>query len=263
MNAYLALFSAQCKTWLQYRASALAGAGTQVFWGFIRVMIFEAFYHSSTLTQPLSVEQIVTYIWLSQAMLGLLPWNSDSQIRDLIRSGNVVYELARPLDLYFFWYTRSVARRAAPTLLRAIPIFVLAGLFFDLQAPASWQHALAWLAATGGTVLLAGAITALLSISLLWTLAGDGINYIMMAMVSLGSGLIVPLPLFPDWLRGLAEWLPFSGLADAPYRLYMGHIPLDQLGAVLFHQLAWTAVLVLVGRLLLGRFIRRLVVQGG
>ena len=263
MSAYLAILSAQCRTWLQYRAAALAGAGTQIFWGFIRVMIFEAFYRSATAPQPLSVEQVVTYIWLSQAMLGLLPWNTDSQIRELIRSGNVVYELARPVDLYFFWYARSVARRAAPTLLRSIPIFVLAGLFFGLQGPASWQHLLAWAIATCGTVLLAGAITALLSISLLWTLAGDGINYVAAAVVSLGSGLIVPLPLFPDWLRGVVEWLPFAGLADAPYRLYMGDIAVSQLPAVLAHQLAWTAALVLLGRLLLGRFVRRLVVQGG
>lgn len=263
MKAYLAIFEAQFRTLLQYRAAAFAGAVTQIFWGFIRVMIFEAFYQSASGSEPMSVEQVVTYIWLSQAMLGLLPWNTDPEIRNLIRSGNVVYEIVRPLDLYALWFTRSMARRVAPTLLRSVPIFVLAGLFFDMQAPASWPHALAWAVATCGTVLLATAVTALLSITLMWTLAGDGINYVMMAVVSLGSGLIVPLPLFPEAIRRWVEWLPFSGLADTPYRLYMGHIAPEQLPAVLLHQLAWTLGIVLLGRWLLARFTRRLVVQGG
>ena len=35
---------------------------------------------------------------------------------------------------------------------------------------------------------------------------------------------MVPLPLFPDWMQSVIYWLPFAGLGDTPYRLYMGHI---------------------------------------
>jgi len=59
------------------------------------------------------------------------------------------------------------------------------------------------------------------------------------------------------------QFLPFRGLADAPFRLYSGHLAPAALAGVLGHQLAWLAVLVLAGRLLLGRGLRRLVVQGG
>ena len=48
IRGYLSIFSAKFRTLLQYRAAALAGCGTQLFWGVIRMMIFEGFYRSSS-----------------------------------------------------------------------------------------------------------------------------------------------------------------------------------------------------------------------
>ena len=86
---------------------------------------------------------------------------------------------------------------------------------------------------------------------------------LVIGMVSFFSGMYVPLPLFPEWLQPLLHALPFRGLVDVPFRLYLGHIdPRDTL-AVLGPQLVWTGVLIVLGRVLLARGRRRLVVQGG
>ncbi len=47
MTPYRAMFSASCRSLLQYRSAALAGVVTQFFWGLIRMMIFTAFYESA------------------------------------------------------------------------------------------------------------------------------------------------------------------------------------------------------------------------
>ena len=95
MISYWAVLSAQFRALLQYRAAAIAGLGTQVFWGLIRVMIFQAFFRSTTAEQPMEVGDVLTYVWLSQAFLALLPWNQDNDLRALIRTGGVGYELLR------------------------------------------------------------------------------------------------------------------------------------------------------------------------
>ncbi len=127
MPPYLAILSARFRTLLQYRAAAAAGFGTQLFWGLIRMMIFEAFYRSTTAAQPMSYEEVVSYVWLGQATLVLLPWNVDREIQAMVRSGTVAYEMLRPLDLYSLWFTRAVAWRTAPMLLRCVPMFIVAG----------------------------------------------------------------------------------------------------------------------------------------
>ncbi|MCC6446455.1 MAG: ABC-2 family transporter protein [Armatimonadetes bacterium] len=248
---------------LQYRAAAAAGFATQLFWGYIRLMIFEAFYRSAAGPQPMAWAEVVPYIWLGQAMLGMMPWNADSDIRAMIRTGTVACEMVRPLDLYAYWYTRALAIRSAPTTLRAAPLFVLAGLFGGMTPPHSWEAAAAWVAATAAALFLSAAISTLLNITLLWTIAGDGIVRLALALVMLFSGLVIPLPLFPDWAQPVLRWMPFGGVMDAPFRLYVGHTPPGRLPLVLAHQIGWTVALALLGRFLLSRGTRRLVVQGG
>lgn len=263
MKAYLAIFSAYFRTLLQYRAVALAGIATQVFWGLIRMMILDGFYRSTTEPQPMSYPEVVNYVWLGQAMILLIIARIDLEVRAMIRSGTVAYELLRPLDLYRLWFCRSLAQRTAPLLLRMVPIFVIAGLFFGLQAPASVPCAILWVLSTAAAMLLGASIATLMVISMLWTISGEGINRLMGAAILIFSGMIVPLPLFPDFLQPLLTALPFRGMADTPFRIYMGHIPPEQALLAIAHQLAWTAAFVLVGRWVLSRGVGRLVVQGG
>jgi len=248
---------------LQYRAAAMAGLTTQIFWGIIRVMIFSAFYASSSTRQPMSHSEVITYIWLGQAFFAMLPWSLDSDIREMIRSGTVVYELLRPLDLYTTWFCRAIAMRGASTALRAVPIFVVAGIFFGLRPPPAIGAGIGWAFAMLGALMLGAAITNLITISLLWTISGQGMARLMPACVWVLSGSIIPLPLFPDWAQATLNFLPFRDLVDTPYRLYMGHIPPQYAIYVLAHQAVWTAALVLLGRWLLARGTRRLVVHGG
>src|SRR5947207_15875394 len=87
VGSYLAIVSARFRMLLQYRAAALAGIWTQIFFGFVLIMVYEAFYRSSTneALKPMTMAQIASYVWLGQALLRMLPWNADSEIRAMIR----------------------------------------------------------------------------------------------------------------------------------------------------------------------------------
>ena len=263
LRPYISVAAARFRAMLQYRAAAIAGFGTQLFWGLIRVAIFTAFYHSTTQTQPLSLPDMISYLWLTQAMFALAMWNVDADVRGMIRSGTVAYEMLRPLDLYGLWYSRALAARIAPTLLRAIPMFIVAMLFLGLRLPPTWGAFCAWVIATCGAFALAAAFSALMTISLLYTVSGDGLTRLAPTIMYVFSGLLIPVPLMPAWAQPVVNFLPFRAIMDTPFRLYTGNIPLAHLPAVLLHQTAWMLVLVMLGRRLLRNATRRLVVQGG
>jgi len=263
MRPYLAILGAQLRVLLQYRAAALAGLSTNLVFGLIHIMVFEAFYASSTAVHPMTYGEVVVYIWLSQAMIGLLPWTMDPAVVAAVRSGNVAYELLRPVDLYALWYSRALALRLAPVLLRAVPVLILATLFFDFRPPPTSANGLAWLISTLAALALSGAMTTAMSISLLWTISGEGLARLLPTIVIVFSGMLVPLPLLPDWAQPILDFMPFRGLVDVPFRLYMGHLPTGELPGLLAHQLGWTAVLIGLGHYLLRHHTRRLVVQGG
>jgi len=264
MRPLIAIISARFRLLLQYRAAALAGLCTQVVFGLIIMMVYQAFYRSAPDTQhPLSIGQVITYVWLGQALLAMLPWNGDPEIRALVRSGGVAYELLRPVDLYIYWYARAIALRTAPTLLRAVPMVIMAMTMFGMKPPSDVGSAVGFAIVLVGTLAMSCAITVLVGITMMWTISGEGIIYLLPSVVTLLSGMLVPIPLFPAWAQPILEILPFRALVDAPYRVYLGDIPLEQLGWILLHQWVWIVVLIVLGRHLLKRGLTRLVVQGG
>lgn len=263
MTPYIAIFKARFLALLQYRAAAAAGFATQVMWGFIRIMIFAAFYRSTTAAQPMTQAEVVTYIWLSQAFLMVLPFRQDPDVAALVRTGNVAYEFLRPIDLFGLWFARSVALRTAPTLLRSIPLLVLAGLFFGMGLPAGPVELATFLFSFAGAILLGAALTTLMSISLLWTISGDGVAKVLSTLMWVCSGIIIPLPFLPDWTQPVFMLLPFRGLMDTPFRIYLGHLSGGAAALALLHQGIWILLLLALGRFLLSRARRRITVQGG
>ncbi len=263
MNGYLAVFTIRMKALLQYRSAAFAGVCAQLFWGLVQVMIFRAFYTQVSGPEPITLSQAVTFIWLGQALIQMLPWTIDKEIEILVRNGNVAYELVRPLHLYGFWFARSFAMRLIPTAMRCIPIFILGGCFLGLTAPISWGAAMAFFFSVILALFLSSAITTLMVISLFWTLSGDGIQRLLPHCTVLFSGMVVPLPLFPLWMQPFLNIQPFRGVMDIPCRLYTGVIPIADALYYLGFQLAWIAILVSFGQWLLHRATRRLMIQGG
>ena len=51
---------------------------------------------------------------------------SNNEIFNLIRTGNIAYELVRPQKLYYIWFAKVTAQRIAGCLLRFMPVLILA-----------------------------------------------------------------------------------------------------------------------------------------
>lgn len=249
----------------------MAGLFTQVVFGFIILMTLLAFYRSSTTASPLGVEQTLAYVWLAQAMLGLMPWNVDPTALQAIRTGDVVQDLLRPVGLYGMWFSRALAWRVVRTALRFTPMILLAGLAFPLLGldryamplPASVAAAAMFVLAGVLSALVSTAVTLLMQVVMLWTVSPDGVLRLVPAVTIVLSGGLVPLPLFPEWAQPFLAVQPLRGLVDTPTRLYGG----DLVGAEAWLALGWSAgwviVLVVIGRWGLERGVRRLVVAGG
>ena len=102
LRPYGAAFASRFLQMLQYRTAALAGFATQCWWGGIKVMVLAAFYAQASRggsgTMPLA--DAITYTWLSQGLLALLPWAVDPEVAVAVRSGSVAYDRLRPVGLY-------------------------------------------------------------------------------------------------------------------------------------------------------------------
>ncbi|MDF2921132.1 MAG: transporter permease [Paenibacillaceae bacterium] len=267
MRAYKAIFKLRLQLGLQYRTAAIAGMCTQLFWGLMIIMVFEAFYSQSLSEPPLPFEQLVTYMWLQQAFLTfVMLWYRDTEIFNLITTGNIAYELCRPCGIYGFWYAKLLAQRLSGAILRCSPLLVIAFLLPDpyrLSLPPDWRAMLLFLTTLILGLLVLVGISMLLYISVFYTMSPTGSMLIFAVAGEFFAGLIIPIPFMPSWLQQLAYALPFRLSADLPFRVYSGHIPVHEALSGIGVQLAWLAVLLAGGYGWLRLALKRVVIQGG
>jgi ABC-2 type transport system permease protein len=81
--------------------------------------------------------------------------------------------------------------------------------------------------------------------------------------MNLLCGLIIPVQLFPLWLKVVAYATPFPWLMQGPIDLVSGQATGWAAAGTVAAQVGWSAALLLLGRLVQRRATAKLVVQGG
>ncbi len=268
---YRALFSIAFQQHLQYRVAAVAGAVTNIAFGFFRIFLLAAFYGASSAGQPMTLAQVYSYIWFGQVLFGVLPLTGMmGPETEEIRSGDIAYRLTRPVSLWGLTYARALAQKTAALASRSLVqvgvLFVLLPVLglqrFGMTLPVLDQLPLL-VASLALSVLLSAALHSVVILSSFWTISPRGSASLAYAVISLGSGLLVPLAFFPPALRGLVDIMPFRAVYDTPAMLYAGTLTLRQACLGLGHQVVWLAATVALGAWLARRGTARLEVAGG
>ena len=84
-----------------------------------------------------------------------------------------------------------------------------------------------------------------------------------MVIADLFSGLVIPIPFFPKAMQVIANILPFRYISDFPFRFYVGNIPQSEAIYSIFIQIIWIIVLFFLGKIMMGKALKKAVIQGG
>lgn len=267
MKVYYAVLKLRLYHGLQYRSAAIAGIATQFFWGLIITMIYEAFYSQMIIDPPMSLAQLVTYIWLQQSFLAfIMLWFRDQELFQLITTGNIAYELCRPNEIYGFWYAKLLAQRLASALLRCFPILAITFILphpYRMMLPPNVATFILFIIILLLGLLILVSISMLIYISTFITMSAVGSLLMFSIIGEFLAGMIIPIPLMPEWLQNIVVMLPFHLTADFPFRVYSGHIPMDEALYKMVMQLIWLVVLLAVGKFTMEKALKRVVIQGG
>lgn len=267
MGLYKQIFKLRLREDVQYRIAAISGVATQVFFGFVFLSIYLAFYGENDVANGFTKEHLVNYLWLQQAFLTLIAlWIRDNTLFDLIQTGDIAYELCRPVSIYKFWYAKLLASRIAKALLRFLPVILVGFLMpapFGMTLPKSWGHFMLFVLTMILGVMLNVVLSMFIYISVFVTLSPLGSLLIFGLVGEFLAGMVLPIPLMPEGLRQVVLFLPFSKVGDLPFRVYSGNLSVAYGFKGVISQLLWIAALALLGEWLMDRSVKKLVVQGG
>ncbi len=270
LKACLSLFKIKSLESIQYRIAALASGSIGVFWGLIEIVIFIIFYkygnNEAGRINGLTITEVISYVWIAQALIPLQPMSIDGEILIKITNGDVGIELCRPLDLYFHWFSKTAAGRLGGFWWRAI-IVIAVGLLLPeslrLNGPSSITGFIFFLISTVSAFLLCTSYGMFMSSVRLGITWGEGPTYILMLIGGVLSGGYLPLQLWPDFLQGFLLIQPFAGYLDIPARLYIGSMDVSKATSAIMLQICWGIIFIISGRILMKHKLKNVIVQGG
>ncbi len=267
MKKYWSFFRIRFIRGLQYRTAALSGMVTQFVWGSMEILLFRAFYQASPESFPMTFEALSTYVWLQQAFLALyMVWFWESELFNSVTTGDVAYELCRPVRLYDMWFVRGLAVRLSKAVLRCMPILIVSWFLpapYGLTLPGDVKTwAITILSMTLGLLLIV-AFNMIIYMSVFYTVSPQGIKLFVTSLAEFLSGSVIPLPFLPDHVRTIVEFLPFASAQNVPFRIFAGDITGPDLTISILKQTFWLFSFVLIGRYLEKRALKRVVIQGG
>jgi ABC-2 type transport system permease protein len=266
MRLYAAVARSEFRRFATYRAATFGGVLANTVFGFIMAYTYIALWDQRPHLGGYDVTAAVTYVFLGQALLStvaIFGGGFQDDLAERIRTGDIAIDLYRPIDLQLWWIAGDFGRAGFQLLLRGVPPMAAGALAFDLVLPGNPVRWLMFLVSVVLGVLVSFSIRYLVVLSGFWLMDVNGVRAAASVIALFFSGNLLPLNIFPDGLRQVAEALPWSAMLQIPADVYLGRHTGAGLLGVLGFQLGWAVVLLAAGRALGAVATRKVVVQGG
>lgn len=208
-------------------------------------------------------DRMRTYVLLAYGVNALLSFPAESRLFGAIGSGQVAVELLRPTDYLRVQLAQALGSAVVEGGLSAALTLALGLAIFRIAPPASPGAALLFPVSVGLGFLVKFLVSYLTGLLCFWTLNAVGLLWARAAVTNILSGALIPLALFPDWLRAAALAAPFQAIIHTPLTIYLGEARGLALAGALASQAGWIVALWIVARLLWRPAVRTLTVQGG
>ncbi len=248
---------------LIYRWANLAGLAANAFFGVVLSYVYLALYRSRASVSGFGALDTLRYLWLMQAITMVVLTFGWYDLLLTIRSGDVIADLSKPCDFFWYWFSREAGRSAYYLLFRAVPTYALGALLFGLGLPGGPTRWLALALTLLGGTALGITFRFLTNIAAFWLVEGRAAAGLLHTVALFCAGSYLPVAFFPPWLRAIADWLPFGGMLNVTGEVFTGRLAGAALLLALARQALWIVALIALARALTAAATRRVVVQGG
>ena len=248
---------------LIYKWANLAGLLTNIVFGIIFSYVMIALFQVKHLAGGYDLNDALRYVWLVQSLVMIVLTFGWYDLMLTIRSGEVVSDLSKPCDFYWYWFSREIGRSFYYLLYRGLPTYLAGMLLFQFGAPLDWRSWLPFALSLPVGAMIGIAYRMLFNLASFWILEARAFGTLATVIALVFTGSYVPLPFFPTWLRAIADWLPFSGLMNVPAQIFLGKLSGVAMLIEFLRQLLWLIAMTLLARYVTARAMQRVVAQGG
>ena len=248
---FLQIASMEARRRMSYRVdfwlTALVGFAAQ--FGVVYFLWTALFAESGKTTMGGYTFEALLFYYVAVLLIGKLVRGVefDNHVSQDIYEGGLNRYLVFPASYFGFKYAQHLGS-LIPALIQITLFGGVSILAMDLTANTSISPSSVLMSIT--SIALANLLYFLMSFPLQTTAFwADNVWSLLVALrfiTGLLGGMMVPLALFPDWLRQANEWLPFRCLFSVPVETLMGRLAFGEWASAMLIGLAWVGILAAV-----------------
>ena len=207
--------------------------------------------------------EMFSYILIAFAMNNLLGWAGENTLSREIKSGTIVARCIRPVS----FLTQYMAQMTGALLLQGMRnlVLVIVGFacFPEYMKIPEGGAVLTFLPCFLLSVIQRLMMIDVFSLLCFFTTGYLGISWTRRALFEFFSGAVIPVVLFPEWLKRIAGCTPFPYMLQAPAAVLLGQEMGIGLPHVFLLQIFWILFFLALHGMTYGLVRRNMTVAGG
>lgn len=228
----------------------------------VYVYIWLAIYNNGNQILGMSFEQVTTYYILVVSLSPIITWGINEIMGDAIREGEILRELLNPIS-YFNYYFGIRIGELIESMIVGILTFGICGCLFGVLFPVGILNFVLFIIVVCLAVVVVYFFELIIGMTAFYTNSIWGVEMFKRAILSIFSGMIAPISLFPQFLQKIANILPFKDCIYTPISIYLGELSNTEILQVILKQCVWIAILYIVAKILFHKSIKNIIVNGG
>ncbi|KAA0550109.1 hypothetical protein FZW96_01830 [Bacillus sp. BGMRC 2118] len=262
MKMYWQLTKSQMQMDTAYSAWYWAGSASTIMRLLIMYYFWHAVYANRSSIENIDISTMLTYIVVAMLLQGYVS-GIGNELAERIRSGDIAIELLRPYDLIFKLISVDVGSKLTVFFRETLPIIVIVILFMKLNTPSSIEAMLLFIVSSFVGIWIGTFFDFLVGVIAFWTINIWGMRVLKEGVITFFSGALVPVVLFPEWLRAVSEYLPFQAMVYVPVSIYTGIISGTDAYWAISIQLIWLIALYVCVRFIWAQALKKITIFGG
>lgn len=265
MKAFIRLIGISIQSRLYYKTSFLLDMVSMGIPLLGQYLLWYALYRQqgNRMIGGMGQQEMFTYILIAFALNNLLGWSSENKLAREIKNGTVVARCIRPVS----FLSQNMAEMAGSLLVQGVTnfflvlfIFLIWREFFLLPMLSAF---LLFIPCAGLALLLRILLVDVFSLLCFYSTGHLGISWTRIALFDFFSGALIPVAMFPEWLKTISYATPFPYMIQVPIALLLRQELPVSVSSMLLIQIFWVMIFLFLHCVLYRIARKNMVIAGG
>lgn len=250
MRKYWTIFQLSWQNNFEYRFEFFSHMLLGLVEMMVLIFVWQAVFKQVGNFSGYNFGSMITYLVMVQFLHFVNRQNTSRQIAEQIKEGDLSVFLLKPFDYLQYWFFSFLASRFFEFLVRLSIIFVFLAIFLPSLPFLDFGRLLVFILFLMISLLFNFLLNCIFASSAFWVTDIRLFSTVVDLTIGFFSGALMPLDIFPGFLKTVSQILPFQYLLFFPIKIFQGSLPNKQilLGAVM--AISWT-----IGLLFLLKFL--------